>query len=124
MKKLITIIVLLIFSVPIKAQTLKQDATLDMVMHAIINLKEVKARDQYVRKQTREERHLEYIIDSEPSKLKPYYRINVGEDNGGAIHSHFFFLVYPKTMLIKVVDQVSGKIMDLKTWRNQAIKSK
>ena len=118
MKKLITLLVLLVLNVTLKAQTIKQDPTLNKVMNAIINLKEVKARAQYVKKQTKGERHLEYIVDSEPSKLKPYYTINVGEDNGGAIHYHFFFLVYPKTMFIKVIDEISGKTMDIKTWRD------
>ena len=118
MKKLITLLVLLVLTVTLKAQTIKPDPTLHKVMNAIINLKEVKARDLYVRKQTKGERHLEYIVDSEPSKLKPYYTINVGEDNGGAIHSHFFFFVYPKSMQVKVIDEISGKTMDLKTWRD------
>jgi len=122
MNKLFAILLLLTLAFSGEAQTVKSDATLDKVLNAIINLKEVKARDAYVKKMTKGERHLKYIVDSEPTKLEPDYRINVGEDNGDTIHSHFFFLVFPKSMQIKVVDEMSGKTMDLKTWRAQATK--
>lgn len=87
------------------------------IIDTIMKLPEVEKREQYVRKQTNGKRHLQFSILDKPTKEKPYYWVTVMEDNGVTYYTHFNFFVYPKTFLIKYLDNVNGKVVDLKTWR-------
>jgi len=86
-------------------------------MDTIAKLPEVKRRQNYLEKQTKGKRHLQFVIWEKPSHKRPYYWVKVSENNGYFYHTHFNFYVYPKGMAIKYYDIAFEKLMSLSRWR-------
>ena len=90
----------------------------DHIIDTIFRLSEVKRRISYVEKVTHNKRHIQIGIFSKPTKKEPYYLVEVMEDNGMAMHIHFNFYVYPKTLTIKYLDTANDDaLLTLEQWR-------
>jgi hypothetical protein len=118
MKKAIIIICLLSFSSNLitfgqitKIKKTKEEAK---VCELIASLPVVVHADNYVRKVTKGKRHLFTYLDSGPTRDDNYYYVKVAEDNGMSYHTHFIFLVDPKTYAIKWLNTVTDERIPLK----------
>jgi len=87
------------------------------IIDTITRLKEVKERDEYIRKQTNRQRHLQSVIWQKPTSKHPYYWIKVMEDNGTSNYTHFNFYVKLNPFQVLYYDTISDTILDLGTWR-------
>lgn len=88
--------------------------------NAILALPEVKERAAYIEKQTNGERHMKLWTTDKPSGHHNYYTINVGEDNGSALVTHFQFYYYPTSKKILYYDTANDKPLTLEEWRKKA----
>ncbi len=84
------------------------------VCNLVLSLSVVRNADNYVRTVTKGKRHLFTYIQSDPTKEDKYYYVYVAEDNGMAYHTHFIFLVDPKTYTVKYLDLTTDKRIPLK----------
>lgn len=87
------------------------------IIDIINQLKEVKEKAEYIQKQTKGQRHLQYTIWQKPTRDRRYYCVKVMEGNGGSYHTHFNFCVRVKPFQILYYDTVSDTTLDLNTWR-------
>jgi len=86
----------------------------DKIMDLVLMLPEVRNADNYVRRGTKDKRHLFTYVKSEPSNDNNFYEVVVAEDNGYAYHTHFIFLVNAKTYAVLYQDNVTDKLIPLK----------
>ena len=89
------------------------------IIDTIYNLKEVKDWEKYLDKETKGLRHIQTWIADTPTMIHPYYVIQVGEDNGTNLVTHFNFLFYPDTKRILYLDAVNDDTLTLKQWRRK-----
>ena len=87
------------------------------IIDTIFKLKEIKDRQKYIDQQTKGARHLQIWIADKPNLTNKYYWIQVGEDNGTNIVTHFNFDVYPDSMRIMFFDTQDDKEITLRDWR-------
>src|SRR4051794_23063414 len=52
------------------------------IIDTIYSLKEVKDRQSYIERQTKNSRHLQIWIEDTPNQTNKYYWVKAGEDNG------------------------------------------
>jgi hypothetical protein len=89
------------------------------IIDTIAHLPEVKQRSAQLENSTDGKRHLQIAIYQKPNKSRKYYLVKVLEDNGSTFVTEFNFYVYPQTMAIKYLDTMTGKMLDLRTWRKR-----
>ncbi len=88
------------------------------IIDTIFKLAEVRERAKYIKQHSKGKRELKvWIRDTPKQPNKKYYWIQVGEDNGTNLVSHFNFFVYPDTMLITYLDAKSDQEILLDKWR-------
>ena len=100
----------------------KKKVTESLAMDTVLRLPEVQQADAYIRRITKGTRHLFSMLYGEPDKAHSYYWVAVGEDNGMSFVTHFGFYVYTRGGEISYVDNVTGEVVDLKTWRRNRSK--
>lgn len=93
--------------------------TEDKILDTIFKLPEVKDRQQYIEQQTKGERHLKVWFSTEPTAADKFYSVNVGEDNGSNLVTHFQFKVYTDSMRIMYYDVPNDSLITLQQWRNK-----
>jgi len=120
-KKIVSLVIglLLIVSINCLAQSKKKASLEDRIIDTIFKLPEVQRRITYVEKQTHNKRHIQIGILSKPNKKEPFYIVQVMEDNGMTMYTHFNFYVYLKNdFLIKYLDTMhDDALLTLKQWR-------
>lgn len=102
-----------------KESTVTTNNIEDKILDTIFKLPEVKDRQQYIEQQTKGERHLKVWFSTEPTDADKFYSVNVGEDNGTNLVTHFNFQVYPDSMRIMYYDIPSDSLLTLQQWRNK-----
>jgi|GEM_PF-1408399 len=98
--------------------------TRDYALDTVLRLPEVQKADAYVRRVTKEKRHLFSMLYGEPDREHPYFWVVVGEDNGMSFVTHFGFYVYTKSRKILYLDNFTGQAIDLETWRHSRHKKR
>jgi len=118
MRKIISILWFFMFVYTIavckQVKVIKEPKEEGKVCDLVLSLSVVRNADNYVRKATKGKRHLFTYVPIDPTKEDNYYYVYVAEDNGMSYHTHFIFLVDPKTYAIKYLDLVTNKRIPLK----------
>jgi hypothetical protein len=105
----------------VKVTVDKNEMLEDRLIDTIYSLPEVKERGNYIEKQTKGKNHLTITISERPDDNKEdFYMMEVGEDNGSSVVTHFNFFVYYPSLQIKYLDPVSGEEITLQEWRKQS----
>ncbi|MEO6521290.1 MAG: hypothetical protein ABIN91_06430 [Mucilaginibacter sp.] len=102
---------------PIKTTVTKQE---EKAMHLIATLPEVIKFNTYVVE--RSGRPLVIVVDNDPTKTNPFYKVSVSEDVGERLRTRYWFYVDAKTYAISYWDVANDKIIPLKTWRKNGSK--
>ncbi len=89
----------------------------DKIIDTIFKLHEIKERQKYIEQQTKDTRHLQFLIAGKPNLTNKYYWVKVVEDNGVSYVTHFNFDVYPDSMRIMYLDTQDDKEITLEKWR-------
>jgi hypothetical protein len=91
----------------------------ELIIDSINRLKEVIDRGEYVKKQSKGARHLQFLVWERPTIDQPYYWIKVMEDNGSSKYTHFDFYARFRPFQLMYYDIVNDTVLDLTTWRNR-----
>lgn len=118
-KRFFLVFVVSVVSFSSHAQTVpvRHRITKDFAMDTIMRLPEIKDDNAYIKKVTKNKRHLFPIIYGETDRQRPYYWVVVGEDNGMSFVPHYHFYVYIKTGKIFYFDLIKDTAVDLRSWR-------
>jgi hypothetical protein len=96
----------------------QRHVTEDFALDTVLRLPEIREDDAYIRRVTKEKRHLFSLLYSEPDSVNHYYWVAVGEDNGMCFVTHFTFYVYTNGHIM-YHDNVTDSTISLKTWQRR-----
>lgn len=119
--KIITLSFILFCSLVIKAgaqDSIGTNARERKVLKLINSLPEV-VRENAYRKRANIKALLHAYIQNTPTKTNDYYSVSVSEYKGERLFTYDWYLVNPRTNIIRYWDIPTDKTMSLKEWRKQ-----
>ena len=90
---------------------------LKRVLDKVFSLPEVRRQDSHLDSLSKHKRRVSMRVMESPSAGKPYYVIAVGDDNQFRFETYYNFYVWPKGMIVKYMDPISGEVISLEQWR-------
>lgn len=97
-----------------------KDSLEDQVIASILELPEVVERGAFIDSMTNGKHHLTALITLNPQTGDDFYWVEVAEDNGEMLVTHFNFYYYPSTHEIKYLDVVNDRVLSLEEWRSDS----